>query len=283
MSKYACINGQFVKSDEPQLLVSNRSFQYGDGVFETIRCLNSQPLFFEKHFQRLQNALHQLNMILPDEYSENYFIFLIQNLLQKNRIYKGARARLHVFRNEGGYYTPSDNSASFLLTVDAIDSEYFMLNEKGIHIDIYTNITKPINELSQFKTCNALLFVKAGLWKKEQSLDDCLLLNNDGNIIESSASNFFMVTSGKLVTPSIYSGCVDGTMRRTIFEIAAEKNIQLMESDKIQEKHLATADEIFLTNAIQGISWVGAFKNHRYYHNFSSKLTAYLNETIKAR
>jgi branched-subunit amino acid aminotransferase/4-amino-4-deoxychorismate lyase len=280
MSKYACFDGRYVKTDEPAIKAGNRAFCYGDGLFETIRCLNSQAIFFEKHYQRLCNSLIQLKINLPAEYTENYFRLIIHNLLQKNRIYKGARARLQVFRNEGGFYTPSDNTAAFLLSADELESEKFMLNEKGLQIDCFTDITKTANRLSSIKSCNALLFVMAGIWKSEQGLDEVFILNQHGFITESLASNVFLVQADKLITPSIASGCIDGIMRRTILEIAAEQNIQVIESDKIQVQHILAADEVFLTNAILGISWVGGYKDRRYFHNFSSKLIKLLNEKI---
>jgi branched-chain amino acid aminotransferase len=280
MSNYLNYNGQQIKSDTPVLTCTNRAFCYGDGVFETIRCLNSQPLFFDKHYQRLRNALYHLQIELNPEYTENYFRIIIQNLLQRNRIYKGARARLTVFRNEGGYYTPSHNSSGFLLTVDSISAEKFQLNQSGLHVDIYRDILKPVNFLSQFKTSSALMFVMAGLWKKEQNLDDCLILNQSGLVTESLASNIFLVKNGKLITPSVESGCVDGTMRRTILEISSSNQIPVIESEGLKESHLLSADEAFVTNAIAGVNWISAYKDKRYFHTMASRLVAELNNLV---
>ena len=277
MSKYLNLNGEQIKADTPVLKHTNRVFCYGDGIFETIRCLNSKPLFFEKHYQRMRNALYHLKIELPAEFTENYFRLHINKLLQRNRIYKGARARLSVFRSEGGLYTPSNNVASYLLTVDSIDTEEYTLNHTGLQIDIFTGLSKPLNFLSQFKTNNALLFVMAGLWKKEQNLDDCILMNQHGNIAETLASNIFFVMKDKIITPSVESGCVDGTMRRTILEIAAKNNIAVLEVDNLTENHLSAADEVFLSNAISGINWIGAYKDKRYFHTLASKLTNWLN------
>jgi branched-subunit amino acid aminotransferase/4-amino-4-deoxychorismate lyase len=280
MSNYININGKQHRADEPAINHNNRIFCYGDGVFETIRCLNSQPLFFDKHYLRLRNALYHLKIELSAEFTENYFRLIIYALLQRNRIYKSARARLTVFRNEGGFYTPSNNSAGFLVSVEPLVSEKYELNGAGLHVDIYKDLLKPVNFLSQFKTSNALLFVLAGLWKKEQNLDDCLICNQAGLIIESLASNIFLVKNGKIITPSVESGCVNGTMRQTILEIAAENNIAVIENEGLNENFLVSADEIFITNAIAGINWVSAYKDKRYFHGMASKLLALLNSRV---
>lgn len=278
MMNHVNLNGQQLKFEEAAILPSNRSFSYGDGVFETIRCLNSQPLFFDKHYQRLRNALYHLKIELSPEFTENYFRLQIQNLLQRNRIYKGARARLSVFRNEGGLYTPSNNTAGFVIIVEPLGTEKFELNAVGYHIDIFRELLKPVNFLSQFKTSSALLFIMAGLWKKEQKLDDCFILNQSESIIESLASNIFLVKGGKLITPSVESGCVDGTMRRTILEIAVKNNIAFIETDGLNENHLLSAEEVFITNAVAGIHWVSAYKDKRFFHTTSSKLVKLLND-----
>jgi branched-chain amino acid aminotransferase len=280
MSNYLNFNGKQIKSEEPVLKHTNRVFCYGDGVFETIRCLNSEPLFFDKHYQRLRNALYHLKIELSAEYTENYFRLIIHNLLQRNRIYKGARARLAVFRNDGGLYTPTNHSSDFLLTVEPLSTENYELNHAGLHIDIYNEIQKPVNILSQFKTSSALFFVMAGLWKKEQKLDDCLILNQSGLIVESLASNIFLVKNDKLITPSVESGCVDGTMRRTILEIAVKNNIPVIETEGINENHLISANEAFVTNAVSGVQWISAYKDKRYFHTMASRLIALLNEEV---
>ncbi|MBN2485068.1 MAG: aminotransferase class IV [Bacteroidales bacterium] len=281
MSHYLNINGEQIKADAPVLTHTNRAFCYADGVFETIRCLNSQPLFFDKHYQRLRNALYYLKIELPAEYTENYFGLQVYNLLQRNRIYKGARARLTVFRDDGGLYTPAKCSAGYLLSVEPLPGEKYELNQAGIHAGIFNGLKKPVNYLSQFKTCNALLFVMAGCWKKEQGLDDCFILNQAGAIIETLASNIFLVKNEKIITPSIESGCVDGTMRRNVIELLAQHNLPVIESGGFTETHLLAADEIFITNAIAGINWIGAYKDKRYFHFMSSKITQLLNLEVE--
>jgi branched-subunit amino acid aminotransferase/4-amino-4-deoxychorismate lyase len=281
MSKYLNLNSQQFLADQPLIRHTNRAFCYGDGIFETIRCLTSLPLFFDKHYQRLRNAAFHLKIDFPAEYSEEFFRQQIYSLLQRNRIYKGARTRLSVFRADGGLYTPQDNTAKFLITVEPLAAEKFELNQGGLHIDIYKEIVKPVNLLSGFKTSNALLFVMAGIWKKENQLDDCLILNQNGLIVEALASNIYLIKNNILVTPSVKSGCVDGTMRLTILELAAENNIQVVESEGFDESHLINADEIFISNAIAGIQWVGAYKEKRYFHGMASKLLSLLNAKVK--
>lgn len=278
MSKYLLYNGDLILTEDFKISPDNRAFNYGDGIFESIRCLNSKPLFFDKHYQRLRNALYELQIELPKEFSEDYFRQNIYKLLQQNRIYKGARVRLNIFRSEGGLYTPSDNKAQFILSAKSLQHEEFILNSEGITIGIYDEIRKPFSPFAQFKTSNALLYIMAAKWKAAHKLDDCIIKNQDGYLIEGVSSNIYCVIDNKIITPAIESGCVNGTMRSTIFNLAAYLKIPIIETLKLNEKVLHQADEIFFTNAIQGIVWVVSYEERRYYHFIASKILMELNK-----
>lgn len=281
MGKYLCYNGEYFKSDEAVLKAGNRSFNYGDGFFETIRCLNSEPLFFSNHFYRIEQSLKALKFVLPLEYNERYFLFHINRLLQKNRIYKGARIRITFFREEGGLYTPVQKSGGFIMIAEPLNEEMFVLADKGLKVGIYTEDKKHINTLSHIKSCNALFYIMAGVWKQEQKLDDCLIQNHEGKIIEGLSSNLFVVKDNIVYATTNTCGCVDGTMRKSIMDIIGKLKMELVELPGFTTKDLLVADEVFLTNAIQGVRHVAGYMDRRYYNIVSRKLTNELNRYLK--
>lgn len=280
MSKYLCYNGELQLASEATIHTDNRCFNYGDGIFETVRCLNSKALFFNKHYQRLANSLKALKIKLPAEYNQAYFESLIYRLLQRNRLYQGARVRITAFRNTGGLYTPTLNTVSFIITAFALETERYELAPKGLMVDIYTENKKPINILSSLKTCNSLFYIMAGLWKKEHDLDDCLILNHNNRIIEGLSSNIFLVKDKTLFATTDNCGCIKGTMQSTIADVSKECNLKLKLSNGFDESDLLNADEVLLTNAIQGVNYVSAYKTRRYYHSTASELTKALNRFL---
>jgi branched-subunit amino acid aminotransferase/4-amino-4-deoxychorismate lyase len=281
MSRHINFNGSHIPANEPQIMADNRGFCYGDGIFETIRCLNSQPLFFSNHYHRIADSLKLINIQLPDAYTEQYFRLQINKLLQKNRLYKAARVRLSIFRNQGGFYTPANNSASFIITATEFEDEYFSLPAQGLKTGIYSEQLKPISPLSKLKTSSSLFYVLAGIWKSANKLDDCFILNQEQKIIEGLSSNLFLVKNKVLYTTTNECGCVDGTMRKTIIEIASGNNIEVKYTNGFTEKDIEVVDEILLTNAIQGVHFVSAFRNRRYYHKMGAWFINQLNELIK--
>lgn len=277
LSKYYCHNGEFYLSEEKSISHKNRAFAYGDALFETIHCLGTIPQFFQNHWLRLTQGMDILKMNADKDFTKGNLELYIGKLLNKNRTFKGARIRLTVFRDEGGLYTPERNSISWLIESSVLETEKFVLNHKGLHIDIFDGVHKPVNILSNLKTNNALVFVLAGIHRKENNLDDCLILNQYGRITESISSNVFLLVDQKLITPPLSEGCIAGTMRYNIHTLAQQMGY-VIEERAILEKYLIEAEEIFLTNAIQGIRWVAAYKDRRYFNFVARKLVNKLNE-----
>src|SRR5690606_109051 len=113
-----------------------------------------------------------------------------------------------VFRDSAGYYRPERNAGGFTLELLPVDRETYILNERGYTVDLYPVMRKPVNILSVHKTLGAQLFVMASLWCIEHHLDNCLLQNERGNIIESASGNMFIVSNGVLYTPPLSDGCL---------------------------------------------------------------------------
>jgi branched-chain amino acid aminotransferase len=248
-------------------------------LFETIRITNNKIQFLKDHVQRLHKAMSVFKMQINSTISEQYFENAINELAQKNGITSDGRVRLTVYRNEGGLYAPNDNNVSFLIEAKTIEEKGYVLNTKGYTVDLFTEYNKPKNVLSTIKSANSLIYVLAGLYKKSKDLDDCLLLNDKGNIIESISSNIFAVKNGVLYTAPVSDGCVEGVMRKKIMEVAAKNKIAVQEVSILQNI-LLSSDELFLTNAISGIRWVVAYKQKRYFNNTSKNLIEKLNEFV---
>jgi branched-chain amino acid aminotransferase len=119
----------------------------------------------------------------------------------------------------------------------------------------------------------------ASLFAKKKNLDDCLIQNDRNNIIESSNSNLFIVSNGVLYTPTLDDGCIGGVMRMQIINLALEHKIKVYECN-LTPQHLLAADEIFMSNAIQGIQWVSSYRTKRYFNEHSKKFIQILNNSI---
>ncbi|GAO31147.1 aminotransferase class IV [Geofilum rubicundum] len=136
-------------------------------------------------------------------------------------------------------------------------------------IDIYKDFPKLLSPISPFKTVGSLPYVMAGIYCKESHLDDCLVVNGQGKLIESFNSSIFWVKENVVYTPLISSGCIDGVFRKRVLETIRSLGIRLVESTGASEDDIRHADEVFLTNSISGLRWVAAFREQRYYAQVS--------------
>ncbi len=272
-------NGNFMPADQPVLNVNNRGFRYGDALFETIRYSSGKPLFLKEHLQRLLNGMRVLKMKQHPLFSVSFFEDLIKELSVKNNIGTDARVRLTVYRNDGGFYAPSDDNVSYLMEMYPVQEKGYVLNSTGLTVDLFTEFRKTPNSLASIKSANSAIYVLAGVYKNQQQLDECILSNDKSHIIEAISSNIFAVKNGVLYTPPVTDGCVDGVMRKKIIEVAQQNRVAVYEIS-IMQNVLLGADELFLTNTIKGIQWVAAFKQKRYTNNTSEKLIAKLNEMV---
>src|SRR5690606_26411967 len=121
--------------------------------------------------------------------------------------------------------------------------------EVDLFKDFY--ITKQL--LSTLKTTNKMVQITGSIFANENGLDNCLLINDDKNVVEVLQGNLFMLKGTKLITPPLSDGCLNGIMRKQILSIARKiEGIEVSE-ESISPFDLQKADELFITNVIKGI------------------------------
>ncbi len=257
---------------------AHRAFRYGDSFFESIRIKNGKALFVEEHCKRLDKTLAALKMQKPGYFISDYFAVAVEQLANANGIAYGGRARLTFYRDGSGFYQSENNAASWILEAESIPDSEYVLNEEGINVGIFRDIKKPFNKLSELKSGNALLYVLASEFTKEQKLDDCILLNDAGRIAEGSNANVFMVKENVIYTPLLSEACLDGVMRMVMISVAKQAGIELKEIT-LEESFLKTSDELWLTSASRGIRWVKNCEGKTFGNEKAKEFISLLNQT----
>ena len=275
--EFVNLDGKLLEAKNPVIGLDNRSFRYGDCVFESLRGMHGKCCFAVDHYARLINGMKALKMAVPQSFTANFFEQSINQLLEHNGHKEGSRIRFSVFRNSEGYYRPHSNQVSYSVESVALPNNMYAMNEKGLRIDIFDEYKKPLNKFSSLKTANSLPFVLAGIYASERELDDCILLNEQGGIAEATSSNIFIIYNGVFYTPSVNQGCIEGIMRSKIIQFAQRKNIGIQECT-LGPSALIRADEVFLTNSITGIRWVGSYRQKRYFKKISDIILEEINK-----
>ena len=270
-----------ITAAETNLLVNNRAFLYGDGVFESIKIVDKKILFLEDHYFRLMASMRIVRMEIPMNFTMEFFEEQILNLAIANNCSDSARVRITVYRNEGGNYLPQQRSVSYLINCTPLENKLYSIDTKTYEVDLYKDfyITKQL--LSTLKTTNKILNVTASIYADENGLDNCLLLNDSKNVAEALQGNIFMVLNGKLITPALSEGCLNGVLRKQIINLASKiENLEVVEGE-ISPFDLQKADELFISNVIKGIQPITKYRKKEFGNTLSSKLVSLLNAQIR--
>jgi branched-chain amino acid aminotransferase len=272
-----CYNGKYIDKSKFFLSPDNRGFKYGDAFFETIRCFSGDPLFFEEHYFRMASSFVIMKMDVPFNFDMDVFRKLIQDLLIQNQLdQKSARVRITFFRKDGGYYLPTKNSINFMIDAAPLDGCRYNLNINGLKLGVYKDNYIESNSLSQLKSTNRLLNILAAIYARENNYDDVVLMNNFRNIVETVSGNLFAVLGDSIFTPPIQDGCVAGVMRKVL---CANKEFNIREKS-LSYLDLLNAEEIFITNVICGVKWVGQINNSHYGQNKTIGILNFFNSHL---
>lgn len=269
-----------IQSSEDNLLYQNRAFLFGDGVFETLKIINNKVLFLEDHYFRLMSAMRIVRMEIPMDFTMEYFEEQILAVAIANHCQNSARARITVYRNEGGNYLPITNTVSFLINAVSLENQSYAISNKAYEVDLYKDFFVSKQLLSTIKSTNKLICITGSIFAKENGLDNCLLLNDNKNVIEALQGNFFMLMENKLITPPISEGCLNGVMRKQILKLAQKiENLEVIQAP-ISPFDLQKADELFITNVIIGIQPITKYRKKNYNTTLSAELLEKLNALL---
>lgn len=275
-------NGELLSEQEAKLSVFNRGLAYGDALFETIKTLNGKILFWEDHYFRLMASMRILRMEIPMTFTPEFLESQILELVSHhNSDSNSFRVKFTVFRNQGGFYTPNSNAVSYFITAEPLPTDLYLLNTSDYRIELFKDFYITPGLLSTLKSNNKLLNVLGSVYAKENQYDNCLLLNTNKNIVEALNGNLFLVKDNVIKTPPLEDGCLKGIMRKQILEIIGKiPDFECVEAS-ISPFELQKADELFVTNVIQGIQPITSFRKKNFTNHVSQSILAKLNMTLR--
>lgn len=270
-----------IQENSAILIDSNRGFLFGDSVFETIKVLDNKVLFLEDHYFRLMASMRICRMEIPMNFTMEYFESQILNLIATFSDSNSYRVRFSVYRDSDGFYLPKTRNVQFIVAASALNSDLYAIGKESYEVELYKDFYVSKQLLSTLKTNNKMLQITGSIFADENGYDNCLVLNDEKNVVEALQSNLFMKTGNVVVTPPVSDGCLNGIMRKQILEILKKiEGIEVKEAS-ISPFDLQKADELFLTNVISGIQPVTKYRKKEYTSEFASEVLNRLNAKIR--
>lgn len=275
-------NGHILSENETTISFANRGLNYGDAVFETLRISAGKVLFWEDHYFRLMASMRIMRMEIPmtftPEFLEAEILKTVQSAGESNKTY---RAKLLVWRGEGGKYTPTSKDVSFVITAEMLTTPFYTISEDAYEVELFKDHYVTAGLLSTLKSNNRIINVLGSIYAKENDYANCFLLNEKKQVVEALNGNIFLVNGYKIKTPPTTDGCLNGILRKQIIKILGQVPDYILEETSVSPFELQKADEIFITNTIVGIQPVTKYRKKEYGTSVAKELLQKLN--VKAR
>ncbi|GAB4330472.1 MAG: aminodeoxychorismate lyase [Flammeovirgaceae bacterium] len=255
---YVSFNYTFIPEEEFRLPYTDRAFQYGDRLFETMILRKGRISFLKDHISRLKNGMKHLGYQNYKKISTEAVENIVKKLAEKNFLGDWARVKLIVWRKEGGKYTPNDNGFNILI---ATEPHIVPSKNEWRKVSFAETVRLFHSPISRYK-CHSLPYVLAGVEKNERRLEELILLDHHENVAECIASNIFWIKQGVFYTPKINSGCIAGILRKNLLDFLEKKGIPFQ---KVMAKktELLMAENIFTCN-VTGIYHILSIDNQNF-------------------
>ncbi len=246
------INGRFVSASGASVSVFDRGFNYGDGLFETMKARGGRVLFLKDHLERMKHGARALG-IPAGPLRQRDMEEKIKKLLQANGLLKGdAYVRVTLTRgmDTDGPLPRRGTAPTLVITARAIDAEKISRKQKR-GIRAVTLETRPPS-IPRAKTLNHLPSVLGRMEARRRGASEGLFVGPDGRLTEGTSTNLFLVFGGLLKTPPLSDGLLPGVTRKKVLDVAGAGGIRTVETT-LFTSDLERCSEAFLTNSILDI------------------------------
>ncbi|SHI75796.1 branched-chain amino acid aminotransferase [Mesonia phycicola] len=274
--------GDILEDQQATINLDNRSFNYGDGLFETIRVINGKIMFWEDHYFRLMASMRIMRMEIPMEFSPEFLEEQILILIEKNNLsQKPVKVKINVFRKSGGLYKPTTREIGYSIRTYELNNSFYILNENNYEVELFKDHYVNSGLLATLKSTAKQINILGSIFAEENDYDNCLLVNENKSVVEALNGNLFVVKGNVIKTAPIKDGCLNGITRKKLIEIIKKLDDFTLEETSISPFELQKADELFITNVIAGIQPITKYRKKNFTNTVAKQLLAKLNTTAR--
>ena len=271
-------NGELLNEDDKILDAKNRGLQLGDAVFEELRVVTGDVIFLEEHYLRLMSSMRLLRMEIPMNFTMEFMEEEILKTVSNVDLKQTKRVKFTVFRNND---VLANNSISYIITTSILPNPFYILEEEDYEIELFKDFYKNSSMLSNLDTNNKILNVVGGIYAQENDYQDCILLNETKQVVETLKGNIFLVNKNVIKTPPLSDGCLNGILRKKLMDIIIKLEDYELQELSISPFELQKADELFAVNSIEGIISITKYRKKYFTNSIAKKLIGKLNAAAR--
>ncbi len=228
----------------------------GWGIFTTLRICRGEAFAYERHWRRLEKDAALTRLPMP--YTAAKVRVHLHEVIRANKVTEGC-ARVYLVYNTVGFWQSDEKHPQVDLIIytaplpERRDIVRLALREQGRHA---------ASALAGVKSISWLNNVWAVSEAIKEGFDEVVMLNERGEVAECTSANIFAVKDGKILTPPLNSGCLEGVTRGILMEIAPETGVSVVEQ-ALRPEDLYSADEVFISSTNRNLISVGEIAGHK--------------------
>jgi len=253
------LNGRIIPLAEANVSVFDRSFLYGDSLYEVVRTYEGKPFRLREHLERMEKSAVLCSMKFSqsiEEYHREILRSIDAYRAQPGRESEDVYVRIVVSRGSGKIGFGLGNLETPTLYVIIVEPISMFPNKpfaKGTKLQISSRIRNSPKALDPaMKSGNYLNSLLAYLSAAEEGFDDALMVDHQGFLTEGTTYNLFYVNRGIVATAPLDVGILDGITRRAVIDLCVEQGIPVREV-RFPKEYLYEADEVFVTSSLKEV------------------------------
>lgn len=267
-------NESLLPVDKVRLSPGQAGLICGWGLFTTMRIARGEAFAYERHWRRLEKDAALIRLPMPHTAAK--VRVHLHEVIRANKVADGC-ARIYLIYNSVGFWQSEEKRPPVDLIIYSAPMPQY---REPIRLGLREHGRHAASPLAGVKSISWLPNVWAVAEAQKEGFDEVVLLNERGEVAECTAANIFAVKNGKVYTPPLNSGCLEGVTRGILFEIAPEAGVAVIEQT-LRPEDLYSADEVFISSTNRNLIGVGEIAGHKI-ANAPGRITHQLNELFDA-
>ncbi len=255
--RYVSHNQNIVPIEEVRLSPGQAGLLSGWGLFTTLRITQGEPFAFERHWRRLEKDAARTRVPFPFDSAQ--VRANLRELLRRNEVREGT-ARIYMIYNKVGFWQSNETlpEVDLLLYTAGLPP-----NRESARLTVAEYGRYAASPLAGVKVTSWLQNVWSLQGAQSLGFDEVVLLNECGEVAECTAANIFCARDGRVLTPPLSSGCLEGVTRGILLELGPAAGAGI-EEQTLRLQDLYDADEVFITSTNRTLLGVSEIAGHHY-------------------
>lgn len=276
-------NGRLLPIEEARLSPGQAGLMSGWGLFTTLRVVEGIPFAWERHWKRVSRDAERTHCPFP--FSEEAVLGNLHEVLRANRVREGC-ARIYVICNQTGHWRSDEEMPKADLVICSAD---LPPHREPVRLSLREHGRHAASPLAGVKVTSWLNNVWNLYEAQQDGYDEVVLLNERGEVAECTAANIFCVREGRVLTPPVSSGCLEGVTRGVVLDIGAGAGVEV-EERTLRPLDLYSADGVFISSTNRNLIAVSEINGHEIpttplpsMQKLQAAFVAYVREYVEAR